>query len=1526
MSNTVNNNSVGFEMKDILDFLAEMGSNGSDILDNAKEIETVLEEGFEWILDGDRLKDMGTSIKEMFTELAARPNLINMDFLAQIVQDMEGKIEEAIGVPITNFDQNFSEVLKKMKEMLPNDLKDENLKNLKDQVESIIDKVSDTGISVRVLTDNPALTAETPSVKTPLEQRSTSAEQTPPPDGEFDKILKDFFETNQNLTDKLDLLVVDIKKAIADSSIMLEIEDHLLSIKGTLTETKPLTLEVFFTEFANLTNAVGTQLLAILEKIIELIVSAFKKIYNEVEVNKDKFSAPITNLVNLLNLGQIQTPGIYTIPSILVSIPVTIGFKIAQTGVPGFPSFPQAYSIHQHPKFYGSNQIADGVMALIFGGADLKLKENSNKRFWFGLVEKIWTLMTGAIAQLTSVPDFYISSKDVNEKDFPTKIWEYQWFQGVLVPFILMVSYVFQEKIVDDDRKKKWMEFSDPLIVLTLELIHLVLFIIQYEKERTEDEEVLSRDKRVGAASIIDPLPNIIGSLFSIYRLTFDPFNDPVSQGDIIISSIEKIIAKVEAEGEDSIGKKLTDQRAKLISTPSTEGALRTAFKNANNHFVGDTNGKIKFEVNEVEELLTKTEEGTLAYALSDLLNNKLNITSIGTNEQDFKSIEDTLGTFQEPIGACNNKITEVNFMIPNLDEAWNDVKKLESLTSSSNEVKSVERKIKSFKNDLASAARHINDIDKVFKKFHPKNEYLDIAKRALNPNSLEQKTIGKSLQNARTVLTAFQEPLKQKVVEYKKLLDQIKTYSDQGAAMNTLVDDLDPQNTNGLIGSKIEKAKAKLDSFKTPLEAMIAENENNSSAISQNITNVQNHLQNSKNELNHLQEPLDTIIDGQLKTLSSHALGISDALNKKNNAKNLLVYGKLLRDSEVTSNTSTHGINKIKDDFSNELESAIKEAKGKIEEFVKEFKKVLEYVKATDTKLSDAISALEEIPNLTAKFNDSVTGSDIEKLYALGMLRKFDKKAAAILTPLKAAKTNLDLIEQTGLVVTNKANGIINSVGDGSSFINTIKCIKSSLSTGGSVGQKLEDIYGKINFSQATQDELKRPLKLVQELIGEMNNIRSSVDINNDPLKKELSNIDKGLIKIQKIGNKKESRKKVENSKFFIWVPMALTASLKGAYGGLMWDVGLKPAPIFEDFEFNPKKLTLTTTITGEYNTLTWEKEEEGVWTVIDDQSQPSLPIVWEYLVNPIRVKVTYAHGYAKAEPKAIPIILTNNQEASNDIELAEEDNIANHKFGTLSGDSNTVTFFVDPNSDFQINKSNEISLKKPISTETPLNIIGIDNKNNFYQKTYTIKINPAPSDIQLALTEKEDASETFEIAEMNNNKGFVLGMLSATDDDAITFDVKQKDNFVIDSNTNKISLLERIEDSAQLEVTASDGKSITSKTYTININKAPKNIEIELTEGAVSIPEPTTSPNTIEITLDGNKADLVIGSLKAEDEGDDLTFSVDKTNDFAISTNNSIGELKLIKPIDDGTELVIRASDTAGNFTERTFIFEIL
>jgi hypothetical protein len=296
---------------------------------------------------------------------------------------------------------------------------------------------------------------------------------------------------------------------------------------------------------------------------------------------------------------------------------------------------------------------------------------------------------------------------------------------------------------------------------------------------------------------------------------------------------------------------------------------------------------------------------------------------------------------------------------------------------------------------------------------------------------------------------------------------------------------------------------------------------------------------------------------------------------------------------------------------------------------------------------------------------------------------------------------------------------------------------------------------------------------------------------------------------------------------------------------------------------------------------------------------------------------------------PKAIKVILTNGQEASTIFELAEDDNIATQVFGSLSAnDTDAITFPLDPDTDFQVENDNGISLKNPITNGISLTITATDTAGNYNQKTFTININPAPSNIQLALAGEQNATDNFALAEMNNEKGYVLGTLSADDTDPITFGVTQGDDFIIDSSTNKISLLAPIVDSGILEVTASDGKSITSKIFTININKAPTNIAIGLlTGGVVSIPEPTSAPDTVEITPEGNIADQSIGTLTAnDDEGDDLTFSVDKVDDFAIINNNNIGELKLKRSIADGIELVITASDTVGNFTKKTFIFEIL
>ena len=1562
--------STDINFQSVVDFLKEIQVVGPEILENAEDIANKMEELFGWLFEGDRLSDMKVSVVDLFSEIANQPEFISTDALAQMVDDLNEKIAEALGIDsLPDFDLDLSEMLQEIKNMLPNDLAGidtSDFKVLKDRIVSIIDKVSETGISFRATKDNPALTAEkgnavgapSQSVKTPVEERSTSAQQTPPPDGEFDTILKDFFTTNINLTESLDLLVVDIEQAIANSGIMLELEDQILVVKDNLIKTKPLTLEAVFSEFANLVNVLGKIALSLLEEILGIIITSFKGIYDEVQKIIPSIITPITNLVNMLNLGQIQNPGIYTIPSILVSIPITLGFKIVKTDVPGFPDdpkFPQdAYRVDQHPKFYGSNQFADGFASFVTGVFEVFFSEkNPNIGFWVGLADKIWGITTGVLAQNFSVPDYYISDKDVNTKDFPTRIWEYQWFQGVAWPFVLGILYCYREKKITSEKTKNSLEFVESLSVLAFEIAHLILFSIQFERERIKDGGVTSRDKRLGVASVIDPLPNIIGSISNMINLGFDRFNNPVIQGETITSSFDKIKSKVNTTGKNSIGNELTDQRAKLVSPG---GELRMAFEAANNHFVNNAAGEIVFEVNRARQLLIQNNPGSLIDGLNNL-NIDLNISTIGNNTQDFNTIQAKFDTFQQPIGDCQNKIDEINFMIPNLDQAWSNV--LVFLDSSSEKVKSVERKIKSFKKDLREANKFVDNSNINLANFHPNTQYLTPIQSTLDPTSRLRKTIGITLQTTRTELGAFQASLLQKLIDFENLLNQIRIESEQGIAMDTLLDDINPQKIDGLIGSEIENVITRLDSLKNEVTSMTSDAKTDKTIISNRIANITTNKEHLKTALENLQPSLATIINTNINRLATAAQAVANTVNQDANGGNYSAYGEFLRDSDLNLN---HGVNKFKSDLLNFLEEVIEETKKKLDLIINSFEdEVLENVKATDAKLASAITTLKGFPELTVEFGIPQSATDARKLIEVNV------QVNKILVSLKKAKEKLKLgtLNKAGKEAKNAVIRITNSVQNGSPFMNIIDSVSTDLSSGGGVGQKLEEIHNILDFSQTIKNELKRPQDLINVMTEKITEIKDSIKTNSKPLKGELSKIDKGFENIIKIGNRKESRKKVKDTTFFTIVPISLTVLLKSAYGGLNWWVGDYPPPkfgkekgtaaeknkVFEVVSQSQENITLQVNIFNDFEgpkdvenfdnfdiyTLAWEKEVSEKWESLEDlnldSNKKTITIDRKDLEYSIRVRLNYTHGFVIAEykypgPKAIKIILTNKQEASSTFELAADDNITNHVFGSLSAeDKDAITFTLDPDTDFQVNNANEISLKKPITDGTSLSVTATDAAGNINQKTFTININPAPSNIQLAITKDQNATDTFEIAEVNNNKDYVLGTLSADDSDPVTFGVTQGEKFVIDSNTNKLSLRAPIDDSEELEITASDGKSTTSKSYTININKAPTNIEIDLAGGVVSIPEPTTAPNTIEITPEGNINGQVIGTLTAEDEeGDELTFSVDKTDDFAIINNNDIVELKLNRPIEDGIELVITASDTAGNFTEKTFVFEIL
>lgn len=579
MSNTATTTGTGFDMERIKGFLDEINSSGEDILQNAAEIEKMLEAGFDWILEADRLSEMKTALLRLFEELLSKPDFIDKDALDKIVDALKEAFKKTFGV-VPSFDMELREALPLLKKLLPEKLGAIDLEDLKKKVDPIIDALSGSDFDFQFLQDNPALSAVLGnpngsvalSGKTPVRERGKSSPQTATQAGKLDQSLTTFF-ASKPVEEVLDALPEKIEAAISKSGIILELEEQLIALKNTLTNTKPLTLELLMSELAGMARTLGPATISLLKEILQIITDSMKSIYEAIRNIGADIRAEIGNLLDMLNLGEMPSPGIFTLPAVLFAIPLTLVRKAADK--PGRLEFPSAFTLANDDFdfftdkwIYASTQVADGLSAAGFGIVEARnkdLEESKGYVFGKGLVE----ITINTLGQLTNVPEQYHRTTDPNDEPqnrwiLERPVWCWQWFVGVFWPLLNLSLSLSMSK----DRLKKF-KFYDALFKCGFGMINVAVAVVTVSKDNNNTEP--KSDKRLEWGSFLDLFPGLIDAVCSLITMGREPFSDPATHCAAIVDVTGEIL-----DAQTGEEKKINDAFSAIINNPHIENKTNT--------------------------------------------------------------------------------------------------------------------------------------------------------------------------------------------------------------------------------------------------------------------------------------------------------------------------------------------------------------------------------------------------------------------------------------------------------------------------------------------------------------------------------------------------------------------------------------------------------------------------------------------------------------------------------------------------------------------------------------------------------------------------------------------------------------------------------------------------------------------------------------------------------------------------------------------------------------------------------------
>lgn len=568
------------------DFAKVMKENGEDIIETTEAIETLFADVLSKLTADGKIEGMADDIREGindFLEALEGEDFFNADTIKNTFSGIVDQAKDALDIDLgLGFDKD--DILQSFKDLVPDTAFPPELEKALKPVKDFLDNFDMSDIKIRLKTISepvakPGSQAQSATlaglsqatiasnfnisppagtnISTPLPPSSSQAEL----DSLFDKIVTEItsvFSTKESLfTGILDKL----EQTITESGFFMELETRreafiksLTSSGGSITKI----LDAIATLIAEtLSHAIRT-ILAILESILTELKEFLQMIQGL--IGKETGSV-VSSLFEQFGV-QGFSPTLFSLPALLISIPLTLITKALTGEKPSFPDVFQdeAQEITNHNnKVYGSMQLIK-VIGPVFNTIAERLKDTSMLKLVLDVIGNLWGPFFDFIAQLHSEP-LHPSFKsdrgqhiaDLHERFFGHKIWQFQWVYNVAWSILAAgVNFWagFEKRRYETRNKRRSypadrkalmekLNFGTDIILpgcqAAFEIIHfgMFTFLLHLENKAEEAENagatpeelkdmVPSNDSRLQAGYMMDAIPGIIGGFVSLGKTFID--------------------------------------------------------------------------------------------------------------------------------------------------------------------------------------------------------------------------------------------------------------------------------------------------------------------------------------------------------------------------------------------------------------------------------------------------------------------------------------------------------------------------------------------------------------------------------------------------------------------------------------------------------------------------------------------------------------------------------------------------------------------------------------------------------------------------------------------------------------------------------------------------------------------------------------------------------------------------------------------------------------------------------------------
>lgn len=456
-------------VNDVVDVKEALAEDWGKILSVAQQIENMLTDALDWLKNEENLP----KIREVFEGI----NFSSIDIPDDIFSDVIDRVKEKLD-PILNELQT-----------LKNDLDPQSLISLVDQsfttlpslpgisglnmstVKSVATALSDAGSSVAL---KDLSTVNQGSEATPGQTGSNSVMDAL--FGSLDSHFDSFLTTHQ---DKIKATMANLQSVVTPETIG-SLADSSESLKGQLNSAQFTTSGLFKFVTKLISNEAEkakeiaadliSQFIEEAENLQEMMKDLHDLLTNELEEDSNLYEIyqAFTHSINDPSLNSIKTPSLLGVVSIVLAIPMKSVFG---DKLPTATSLSQGLSGQQirEARNYGDCQIADGILPPIIDViADfVDVKGDPKVSIGFSVISQIATAVLNLLAQLNSKPSDPKGKDSPQTKKYLSKtkeIWEFQWFLGVALPVLKLITLPIAykwETIIEKLKQKLQTDLSE---------------------------------------------------------------------------------------------------------------------------------------------------------------------------------------------------------------------------------------------------------------------------------------------------------------------------------------------------------------------------------------------------------------------------------------------------------------------------------------------------------------------------------------------------------------------------------------------------------------------------------------------------------------------------------------------------------------------------------------------------------------------------------------------------------------------------------------------------------------------------------------------------------------------------------------------------------------------------------------------------------------------------------------------------------------------------------------------------------